>query len=171
MNKKSRIYLAELDKKLTFLLRDLKSYSDVKLNEQPSDTEWSVLQIMQHLMKAENMAIGYVKKKLSFNSDLKKANLQSTFRFLFLQIALSAPFRIKAPMQISGAALEKNLTFWEVAKKWKAQRDALESYLESLPEEYFSKELYKHPMSGKMTLTSMLSFFIKIKNFKTEGQL
>ena len=161
MDNKSKIHLKHLDQKLTLLLRDLKTYTDAKLNEQPSDSEWSVLQIMQHLMKAESGAVSYVKKKLSYEPELANAGVLSSFRSVFLNMALTSPFKIKAPEQISGTALSTDLTFWEVAKQWKVQRSELKTYLESLPEDYFTKDLYKHPLSGKMTLSSMLSFFNK----------
>lgn len=161
MDKKSKIQLKNLDQKLVLLLRDLKTYSDNKLNEQPSPAEWSVLQIMQHLMKAEAGAVMYVKKKLSYEPELVDANVLSSFRSMFLNMALTSPMKIEAPDQISGDALLTDLTFWEVAKQWKAQRGELEAYLESLPADFYTKDLYKHPMSGKMTLSSMLSFFNK----------
>lgn len=161
MDKKSKTHLKNLNQKLTLLLRDLKTYSDAKLNEQPSASEWSVLQIMQHLMKAESGAVSYVEKKLSYEPALADANVMSSFRSMFLNMALKSPIKIKAPDQISGEVLLTNLTFWEVAKQWKVQRDELETYLESLPADYFTKDLYKHPLSGKMTLSSMLSFFNK----------
>jgi len=161
MDKKSKIHLKNLDQKLTLLLRDLKTYTDAKLNEKPSASEWSVLQIMQHLMMAESGAVSYVKKKLSFQPELADANVLSSFRSIFLNMTLTSPFKIKAPEQISGDALLTTLTFWEVAKNWKVQRTELEAYLESLPADYFTKDLYKHPLSGKMTLSNMLSFFNK----------
>lgn len=159
MDKKSKAHLKSLDTKLALLLRDLKNYSDAKLNERPSDDDWSVLQIMQHLMKAEAGAVAYVKKKLSFNPELKDANLVSGFRSMFLNLSLSSPIKIKAPSAVSGENLLTDLTFWDVAKQWKQQRKELEEYMKSLPDELYQKELYKHPLSGKITLTGMLSFF------------
>jgi len=100
MDKKTKIHLKNLDQKLTNLLRDLKNYSDAKLNEQPSSNEWSVLQIMQHLMKAESGSVMYVKKKLSFEPELAEAGVLSSFRSVFLNIALSSPIKIKAPAKI-----------------------------------------------------------------------
>lgn len=161
MDKKTKIHLKNLDQKLTLLLRDLKNYTDAKLNEQPNPNEWSVLQIMQHLMQAESGSISYVKKKLSFEPELAKAGVLSSFRSVFLNMALSSPIKIKAPAQISGDSLLTDLTFWEVAKQWKTQRKELVTYLENLPEDFYTKDLYKHPLSGKMTLSSMLSFFNK----------
>ncbi|MEM6320389.1 MAG: DinB family protein, partial [Bacteroidota bacterium] len=159
MDKKTAVLLHKIDEKLAALLRDLKNYSDAKLNEQPSESSWSVLQIMQHLMGAEKGALAYVQKKLSFNPELEKANVLSGLRSTFLNLSLAAPFKIQAPAAVSGDFLRTDLTFWEVAKQWKSQRKALALYLEELPEEFFEKELYKHPLTGKMSLAGMLSFF------------
>lgn len=159
MDKKSKAHLKSLDQKLVALLHDLKNYSDAKLNEQPKEGAWSILQIMQHLMKAEAGSVAYVQKKLSFEPSLEAAGVKSSFNSIMLGIALSSPFKVKAPDQISGEHLLTDLTFWDVAKQWKQQRDELVIYLESLPEDLYSKDVYKHPMTGKMTLASMLSFF------------
>lgn len=159
MDKKSKALLVGLDKQLTLLLRELKNYSDAKLNEQPDEKSWSVLQIMQHLMKSESSAIGYVQKKLSFNPALKKANLISSVRSSFLNIAFVMPLKLKAPAYMSGDALISDLTFWEIAKEWKQQRKELETYLQGLSADYFEKDLYKHPIGGRMPLSGMLSFF------------
>lgn len=159
MDKKSKEHLKNLDQKLVALLHDLKNYSDAKLNEQPKENAWSVLQIMQHLIKAEAGAIAYVQKKLSFEPALETAGVKSSFNSIMLNIALSSPFKVNAPEQISGDNLLTNLTFWDVAKQWKQQRKELKTYLEGLPSELYAKDVYKHPMTGKMTLANMLSFF------------
>jgi len=159
MDKNSKAQLKSLDQKLVTLLHDLKNYSDTKLNERPNENAWSVLQIMQHLMKAESGAVAYVQKKLSFNPTLEKAGVMSSLRGTMLNIILSSPIKVKAPAQVSGENLLTDLTFWDVAKQWKLQRKELETYLKSLPADLYSKDVYKHPMTGKMTLASMLSFF------------
>lgn len=159
MDKKSKAHLKNLDQKLAILLRSLKNYSDAKLNERPNEHAWSVLQIMQHLMKAEAGSLAYVQKKLSYEPALENAGVKSSFNSIMLKLALSTPIKVKAPTQISGENLLTDLTFWDVAKQWKLQRKELETYLESLPADLYVKDVYKHPMTGKMTLSSMLSFF------------
>jgi len=159
MDKKCAEYLDKLDGKLILLLKDLKNYREEKLNERPDENSWSVLQIMRHLIKAESESLKYVRKKLSFNPELKNAGIMSGIRSAMLRIALSSPIKIKAPEGVSGEALSENYTFWEVAKEWKSQRTELREYLGSLPSYYFKKDMYKHPLTGKMTLASMLSFF------------
>lgn len=161
MDKKSSANIKSLDQKLTALLHDLKNYTDAKLNEQPNSISWSVLQIMQHLMKAEAASLEYVKKKLSFDPVLEKAGVMSGVRSSLINMTLSMPFKIKAPEVTSGAHLLTDLTFWDVAKQWKQQREEMKEFLESLSEEHFETDLYKHPMIGKVTLGGMLSFFNK----------
>jgi len=159
MDKKSKAHLQNLDQKLVALLHELKDYSDAKLNEQPKENAWSVLQIMQHVMKAEAGAIAYVQKKLSFDPTLEKAGARSSINSMLLNLTLSSPIKVKAPEQVSGENLLAGLTFWDVAKQWKQQRIALNDYLKSLPADLYTKDVYKHPLTGKMTLASMLSFF------------
>lgn len=110
-------------------------------------------------MKAEAGSIAYIKKKLSFEPSLEAAGVKSSLNSIMLNLALSSPFKVKAPAQISGDNLLTDLTFWDVAKQWKLQRKELVTYLESLPADLYEKDVYKHPMTGKMTLASMLSFF------------
>jgi len=151
--------LKKLDKDLTKLFEELKDYSENELNKQPAANKWSVMQIMHHLILAEGGSVNYVKKKLSFNPTLEKAGMKAGWnRFLAVNY-LKLPFKVKAPEGIGGANLPEHSKFWETAKQWKNQRQELLEFLESLPIETYDKELYKHPLVGKMTLNGMLDFF------------
>lgn len=161
MDAKSKVLLQKLEQKFTLLLRDLKDYSDAKLNEQPNPNSWSVLQIMQHLMLVEKAGVAYTTKKLSFNPVLEKAGVMSSVRSRMSNLIAVTPFKIKAPEQVSGEVLLTNLTFWEVAKQWKNSRSELRHFFNKLPEDCFKAELYKHPLIGKMKLSGMLHFFDK----------
>ncbi len=161
MDTKVKNQLHKIDQKLGALLKDLQHYSDAKLNEQPDEKSWSVLQVMQHLMKVESLAHQYIEKKLSYNPSLQKAGILANFRSALLNFYLASPVKAKAPKTVSGAILSTETTFWEVAKQWKHQRKQLGAYLESLPPEVFEKEVYKHPLTGRLKLGGMLSFFEK----------
>ena len=161
MNTKIKTQLHKIDQKLGLLLHDLQHYSDAKLNQQPDESSWSVLQVMQHLMIVEGYAHRYLQKKLSYNPDLQKAGLLANFRSALLNFYLASPIRAKAPEIVSGNTLSTDTTFWEVAKQWKQQRKVLGEYLETLPPDVFEKEVYKHPLTGRLKLSGMLSFFEK----------
>jgi hypothetical protein len=158
MNQKIKQQLAALDEDLRLLLTDLDGYSELKLNQKPSENGWTVFQVMHHLIRTEDLSLKYVQKKLSFNPDLPKAGLLAYARKLVLKNYIKYPFKVRAPASV-GENLPDYSTFWEVAKIWKNQREELNAYLTQLPSELFDKEIYKHPMAGKMTLGAMVEFF------------
>ena len=159
MNPRIESRLKKMDNDLTKLFEELKDYSEKSLNEKPGEGKWSVMQIMHHLILAEGGSIGYVKKKLSFNPTLEKAGLKASLNRFIVINYLKLPFKVKAPDGIGGANLPEHSNFWETAKLWKQQRQELQEYLISLPDDFYDKELYKHPASGKMKLVGMLDFF------------
>ncbi|MEM9846703.1 MAG: DinB family protein [Bacteroidota bacterium] len=161
MNKTIKKKLDNLDNALRDLLTDLEAYSEPTLNKKPAENAWSVFQIMYHLILTEQASLQYVKKKLSFNPDLKRAGMAAKFRSMMLTTYLQSPMKRKAPEQLSGAYLPDQTTFWEVVKAWKTEREELRQYLGELPAELFSKEVYKHPFVGRLSLAEMLTFFQK----------
>lgn len=158
MDHKVQQKLDQLDKDLRLLLTDLDGYAEQKLNLKPNADAWSVFQVMHHLILSEQTSLRYIQKKLSFNPELKKAGIMAGMRHLFLKNYLKYPLKVKAPTLVSDSIPEQS-TFWEVAKSWKNERQALRTLLNTLPPEIYSKEIYKHPMTGKVTLAAMLDFF------------
>ena len=159
MNPKLDIQLKELDGKLIRLLTEIEVYSEDQLNRKPNENSWSVIQVMHHLMMSENYSLKYVKKKLSFNPELKNAGVKAACRELVLTTYLSSPFKANAPEAINGDNLPNHETFWKTAQQWKTQRIELREFLETLPDELLKKEIYKHPFTGRISISGMLRFF------------
>ncbi len=159
MNQKVAAQLQHIDTKLNLLLTDLKQYSDEKLNHKPSAESWSVLQVLQHLMLVENASQKYVQKKLSYNPSLSKVNLGTAWRMLILKSYNWLPIKLKAPSYVNENNFAEKTTFSEVAAQWQAQRQNLRDYLSALPEDLFDKEVYKHPLAGRLSLLGMLNFY------------
>ena len=150
---------AKLDQKLTILLEDLKKHPDVFLNKSPGDGKWSALQNMYHLMIAEKKSHEYIEKKLSFNPTLKKVGVATWGRATMIKSYMSSPIKIKAPAAVGDQAIPNGLTFWEIAKPWKENRADLLMFLQTMPAEYLDKEIYKHPMGGRLGINGLLTFF------------
>lgn len=159
MTKPVERQLNKLHKDLIDLLTDLEGYSEAKLNTKPKPNSWSVFQVMHHLVLTEGYAMQYVERKLSFNPELKKTSVATGVRERLLSTYLKSPLKRKAPNAVGTDNLPAHSTFWEVAKKWKNQREHLKTYLEDLPEDFFKKEVYKHPFVGRISLCGMLSFY------------
>lgn len=160
MRKSTENQLNTLDAELKLLLRDLKKFTDSDLNWKPGDGKWSVHQIMEHLMIAEDLSLKYVQRKLSFEPKLKRAGIMGAFRASFVRMYLRSPLKVKAPEMVGKEVLSENAAFWDLVKQWKSQREELRTYLGDLPDDMFKKGLYKHPLAGRMSLGGMLSFYI-----------
>ena len=151
--------LKQLDADLTLLLEVLKDYSEATLNKKPAEDKWSVMQLMEHLMLVEGYGQSYVKKKLSFSSSLVKVGMATAWRNLVLNVFIKSPFKITAPDAVSEENLPEYSNFWETAKKWKEQRKLLWELFESIPLEHYDKEIYKHPLAGRLSIYGLLDFY------------
>ncbi|MCB0550237.1 MAG: DinB family protein [Phaeodactylibacter sp.] len=151
--------LKKIDQRLQGLLDELSAYDNEALNRKPADGGWSALQVMHHLLLAEEGSVKYVKKKLSFNPELSAAGFSSSWRAFLLNFYFILPFKFKAPPGVGDDALPARSDFQEVSERWRSSRKALREYLESLPEELFQKSIYRHPFAGRMSLEGMVQFF------------
>jgi hypothetical protein len=151
--------LDKIDDQLQDLFDRLGSYPNEVLNKKPSEDDWSAMDNLHHLMRSERLSYGYIRKKLSFNPKLKKANLSTAWRSWLLSTYLRFPMKFKAPEAVAEEHFPEYSTLQEVSEQWKQQRLQLKSYLEDLPEHVFDKELYKHPFAGRVTIRGMVDFF------------
>ncbi|MCO6493199.1 MAG: DinB family protein [Phaeodactylibacter sp.] len=151
--------LARMNQRLQSLLDELSAHDNETLNRQPADGGWSALQVMHHLILAEEGSVKYVKKKLSFNPGLEPAGLASGWRSFLLNFYFGLPFKFKAPPGVGDGALPARSDFRETSERWLAGRKALREYLESLPPDLFRKSIYRHPFAGRMSLEGMVKFF------------
>jgi len=147
-----------LQQDLQDLFNEMSDQPDSVLNRKESDNQWSIHQVMHHLIATEELSVKYLQKKLSFQPELKKAGMMTGFRNLGLNIFIRTPIKFKAPEAVSGNVLPEESTFWEVVKLWKGNREIMEEFLDGLPSEHLNKELFKHALVGKITIKQMLKF-------------
>lgn len=158
MKQKAIQSIEKIDQQLNNLIDRLSKYDQDTLNTRMPG-RWSVLDNLQHLKRAERLSEAYVKKKLSFNPSLKKAGLGASWRSFLLNSYARMPFKFKAPPAVNEEHFPETSSLEEIQKEWSAQRSNLKNYFSSLPEDLFDKELYKHPLVGKVTLSAMIDFF------------
>jgi hypothetical protein len=151
--------LDRLDADLLKLLKELESYDDERLNQSPRDGGWSPLQVLQHLKQSEELSLRYLQKKLSFNPELKGANLLTGLRGWLLRVYLWAPLKFKAPKNVDTTDAPRDLSLKKMADAWLKNRRELRDFLATLPEDIYGKEVYRHPFAGRLTVTGMVDFF------------
>lgn len=146
----------ELEQKREQLFKDLKAYSDETINRLPDSNSWSVAEVIGHLMSAERATLSYLKKKTLDTSRSKNAGLSNKLKYNLLKMLFSVPLKFKAPKVTTPIA--KYSLLLEMDIEWAAIRRDTNAIIAKLDEKDFKKELWLHPVSGKMNLLQMVNF-------------
>lgn len=125
-----------------------------KLAERPGPDKWSVAQVMMHLVVAEEGAQAYLKKKLAYGGH-RRAGLLSGLRLALLQLAIRSPFRYKAPAVVADIP---DCSFEAANERWASVRADMRRTYAELDEAAIGRELFKHPMAGRLSLLQGLAF-------------
>lgn len=148
----------KIEKDRLALMQELSKYSEKQLNQKPADGGWSPIQILHHLIQAEQGSLFYIKKKLSFNPNLKKSGIINNIRFFIFKIVFSFPFKIKAPAVIADN-LPDYADLESTSKMWAESRQNLKTWLANADNSVWDLEIFKHPFIGRISIFHTLGFF------------
>jgi len=126
------------------------------LNRPSSPGKWSALQILHHVVTAEALSVGYVRKKMQAGPALPKAGMASRLRLLALRVTLATPIRLPAPA--ATATVPEAIDPAELRARWLAVRADMRDLLESMPAELADRLLFRHPLVGRLSLADTLGF-------------
>lgn len=132
------------------------SWEDYRFNLKPAADKWSPGQVIFHLVQVEQFSVSYVKKKLSYPGTLKKTGAGSAFRFFLLKFFLNLPVKYKAPARV--AEVPEVLYKDELLKQWEETRKEMAKLLDSFPEELLDKNIFRHLVAGRLSISQMLDF-------------
>lgn len=118
---------------------------------------WSPKQALEHILQSEAGVLSYYKKKTQAPAvELPLADEDNHMRSRRLNNRLKSTERYSRPaiMQdpTGDKSVEDYLTYWDDL------RNDWSSFLEALPEEYYKRQIYKHPLAGRLTLPQTLEF-------------
>jgi uncharacterized damage-inducible protein DinB len=137
----------------------IKTVSPEKFNSQPISGKWTLAEILTHIITAEQLSLGYMKKKMPAIKELANSGLGESFRLLVLIISQRIPaLKFKAP----NVVLQNTpppFTVQETLEKWEQHREELKRFLEAFDDAYVRKVLYKHPIAGRFNTRQALVFF------------
>lgn len=139
------------------LLGQVSRLSHQQQNFKPSPKEWSILQVLNHLVYAETNTVKYMTKKIQGIATAEKSGAYAKFRLLTLNMFLRSPLKFKAPK----AALpvqEDVYVFDNVKKQWDDVRLQFKKILDQLGNADADKLIFKHPISGKFNIYQTMSF-------------
>jgi len=154
-NKLNQLF-ERLEKQRINLLLQLETYPNERLNLPAANNKWSVNQIIEHLILAEEISIKSIQAKVLTAKHFESTGLRTAVRKFLLRIFLRSPIKFTAPALVSNP---RNTTdFSELKTKWATVRQQLKELLEWLPEHVLTKCIYKHPVAGKMSIYGGVDF-------------
>ncbi len=128
-----------------------------QLNFKPAEKEWSLLQVINHLIYAETNTVKYLNKKIQGLDSVKKSNLLAKLRLFILKLALRLPVKYKAPK----AALpvqEEVYILENLITQWDEIRNQFKKILDGFDSKTSQKLLFKHPIAGRFDISQTLNF-------------
>ena len=147
----------QLESKRQILFKKLDLLDKDQLSFKPEAQKWSVLQVCYHLIRSEELSLIYLKKKIRYDTNIRRAGFFSFIRSSLLNLSLRIPFRLPAPKRV--AEFPADLQWQQLKKQWEQIRAGIKTVIEDLPDGYHNKLVYRHPAVGRITLYQMLTFF------------
>ncbi|MEO1083835.1 MAG: DinB family protein [Acidobacteriota bacterium] len=149
--------LDAMEKKRAELLELIEQQEPEALRRPPSPEKWSILQILWHLMDAEQRSVAMVRKQLQ-SPKRYRTGLKNAFKSLTLRAVLAVDIPIKAPPVVSKVPPTETLDLATLVADWDSTRADWRQVAVTLPADRHRDALFKHPIAGKLSFAQALSF-------------
>ena len=137
------------------ILQLAESLPGPRAHASPGPEEWSVVQVVEHMVTIDRMVLKLVQKQLA-KADLRPAGIGTWMRSVLVTLALRYRKKFKAPGVLPQPVGSRSLAEWR--DEWEASRRQWRETLESVPEKLRHRELFKHPLAGYLTIGQTLHF-------------
>jgi len=129
------------------LLDDLANLNDDQLRRKPGPGEWSILQIVQHLVLAERDVMQYLPEPKELIA--RKRNLRA--RIFYVVVTLILRWNIRVPVPAKDMVPDGNTSLSELRQQWDKNLRWFRGYLDSLEPEDLKRAVFSHPVAGPLT--------------------
>jgi uncharacterized damage-inducible protein DinB len=146
----------ELQQDRRKLMIRVNGFTPDQLESQPSPSEWSLLQVIDHLALSERALLLDATKKLS--KPARAVTVRENLMALAVLTVMKSRIKVKTPSNARHVISQNTTPFDVVRSQWSATRDEFERFLEELPAERRTSALFRHPVSGGMTASQALRF-------------
>ena len=141
------------------ILNRVKDLTVEKFNHTPSPEKWSISQILTHILVAEQLSVGYMKKKALGIEQLKNSGTFESIILELLKISQRIPaIKFKAPRVVL-TNTPPAFPIAELTSRWETHRADLKAFLEKIEDKNVKKLVYKHPVAGKLDARQAIVFF------------
>lgn len=147
-----------LEQQRTALLNGLASAPAADLERKPAPDRWSVLEILDHLVRADEGSVRQLERRDGPPATIM-SRLSARAKYGIMLLILGR-VRVKVPIKSLMPSGEP-LALAELSRRWGESRCRFAGYLDSVPPEQMRTPLFRHPIAGWLTLKQGLDFHQK----------
>lgn len=129
------------------LLDDLVNFNDDQLKRKPGPREWSILQIVQHMVLAERDVMQYLPEPKELIH--RKRGLRA--RIFYVAVLLILRWNIRVPVPSKRMVPDGNTSLSELRQQWDENMRWFRGYVDSLGPEDLKRAVFSHPIAGPLT--------------------
>ncbi len=148
--------LAQLEEQKTDLLLQIERWPLVMLNRRPTPSDWSVLEMLDHIVKSEIAILSSARTGLT---NPHRIGLDDKLRTAFLQKVFVSDRKVKVPASASVVLPGSTLQLEAIRERWNNSREELHGFVSRADYELLSKGIFRHPVGGWMGMQQILEFF------------
>lgn len=129
------------------LLEDLSGLNDDQLRKEPGLGEWSILQVVQHMVLAELDVMQYLPEPKELIA--RKRGLRA--RIFYVVVLLILRWGIRVPVPSKGMVPDGIPSLAELRQQWDENLSWFRGYLDSLKPADLNRAVFSHPIAGPLT--------------------
>ena len=122
----------------------------------PNSHDWSLLQIIDHLVISEEQTLRIVAKQLANPKLPDRGRWHAPLRMSLMKLAMRLPLKYKIPTE--QVAPSPSPDFAELKARWETVRRNLGSLLADIQQSQQHQPVFRHPFFGLMDVEQVLLF-------------
>lgn len=150
--------LNQLEKLKNDWLSIAEKYNSEQITYKFDKNEWSLSQLITHIIGSEIGTGKYLNQKLKEIENLDKTGLKNKLNSITLNMALKSSKKFKVPKVLGEP--ENGATYEELKTSWDNSREKLNQTIKKIPKQYYNKAIFKHPIAGPLNINQTLDFLI-----------
>ncbi len=156
MNPKLKFLFEDIEKQRIQLLDDVRK-SPERFDLKLRDEQWSIHQILAHLITAEKLTNQYISKKIQGIDRAGDSGIWEELKMIVLKVSQRLPFKFKAPAVVvkftpSYSGID------DLVADWDKTRSEFRALLGQIKDEQVKRKIYKHVVAGKLNIMHAVIF-------------
>ena len=147
---------AGLERQKADILAKVRDWPADRLAYRSAAREWSAAEIIDHLVKVEHAILGAVRRGVQ---EPHPVGVADRLHSLLIYLLLRTPSRVRVPRSAPEVLPAQDVDLDDAITQWKATRIDLRALLSEVDAGAMRAGVFRHPVSGWMTLPQVLRFF------------